>query len=176
MPDEVRDAMDRHRVLRSYVAEFALPRGPDDGFARPDHRMVATIDTHDTPPFAAFRADPDRRRQVDLGLRRAGWSEAHDADQSELSQLRGLLEVLADSEAPAVLVALDDLVAQTEPQNVPGTSAERPNWVLRLPVTLPELAADPEVDELLASLQAHRLASHGRAVAPRPGSTVTPEP
>jgi len=164
VPDEVRDAMDRHRVLRSYVAEFALPHGPDGGFARPDHRMVATIDTHDTPPFAAYRADPDGRGQVDRALRQAGWSETSDADQSELSQLRGLLEVLADSDAPAVLVALDDLVAQTEPQNVPGTSTERPNWVLRLPVTLSELAGDPEVDQLLASVQGHRLASHQRAV------------
>ena len=80
--------------------------------------------------------------------------------------MRATLEVLADSDAPTVLVALDDLVARTEPQNVPGTGAERHNWVLRLPVTLPELAADPAVADLLASLQAHRLGSHLRARPP----------
>ena len=163
VPDEVREAMDRHRVLRSYVTEFSLPSGPDEPLVGPDRRMVATVDTHDTPTFAAFVADPDRRRQVESALGRAGWSERLDSDQSELSLLRASLEVLGDSDVPAVLVALDDLVARTEPQNVPGTGAERDNWVLRLPVTLDELGADPAVAELLASVQAHRLASHLRA-------------
>ncbi len=155
--------MDRHRVLRSYVAEFSLPASPDRELERPDRRMVATVDTHDTPPFAAFLAG--RGDQVTDALRRAGWSETLDSDQSELSELRAVLELLADSEAPAVLVALDDLVARTEAQNVPGTGpAERPNWVLRLPVTLAALGADPAVDDLLASVQAHRLASHAREI------------
>ncbi len=175
VPDEVREAMDRHRVLRSYVAEFSLPSGPDEPLVGPDHRMVATVDTHDTLPFAAFLDDPERRQRVQSALRRAGWSEQSESDQSELSLLRALLEVLADSQAPAVLVALDDLVARTEPQNVPGTGAERQNWVLRLPATLDELAADPAIAELLASVQAHRLASHLR-VRPDPADPELGQP
>jgi 4-alpha-glucanotransferase len=171
VPDEVREAMDRHRVLRSYVAEFSLPSVPDEPLVGPDHRMVATVDTHDTPPFAAFVADPDQRHLVQSALSRAGWSGHPNVDQpdspaAEVRLLQALLEVLADSEAPALLVALDDLVARTEPQNVPGTGAERQNWVLRLPVTLAELAANPAVGDLLSSVQAHRLASHLRARPP----------
>ncbi len=164
VPDEVREAMDRHRVLRSYVAEFSLPPSPEAPASMPDHRMVAAVDTHDTPTFAGFVADPGRRQQVEWALRQAGWSEQVDADQSELSLLRAVLEVLADSDSPALLVALDDLAACPEPQNVPGTGAQRQNWVLRLPVELDRLAADPEVVELLGSVQARRLASHQRAV------------
>jgi hypothetical protein len=62
-----------------------------------------------------------------------------------------------------VLVSLDDLVGASEPQNVPGTGAERPNWVLRLPGTLAELSADGWIEDTLAALQGRRLASHGRA-------------
>ena len=175
VPDEVREAMDRHRVLRSYVAEFSLPSGPDEPLAGPDHRMVATVDTHDTPTFAAFVADPEpapagASRRCGAAIR-PGRIEPRLATGPRLSLLRALLEVLADSEAPALLVALDDLVARTEPQNVPGTGAERQNWVLRLPATLAELAADPPIAELLASVQARRLASHLRARA-----TADPEP
>ena len=165
VPDEVRAAMDRHRVLRSYVAEFCLPDHPDQDLALPDPRMVATVDTHDTLPFAAYLADPDRRAQVHAALGRGGWREAVDSDQSELSELAALLELLADSDAPAVLVSLDDLVARVEPQNVPGTGPERPNWVLRLPSTLAELAADPAIAELLTGLQGRRLGSHLRHLA-----------
>ena len=54
VPDEVREAMDRHRVLRSYVAEFSL-LGPS-GLDGPDGRSVASVDTHDTPTFATWAA------------------------------------------------------------------------------------------------------------------------
>jgi 4-alpha-glucanotransferase len=36
---------------------------------------------------------------------------------------------LAGSRARTVLVNLEDLWGETRPQNTPGTSTERPNWV-----------------------------------------------
>ncbi|MGZ4759574.1 MAG: 4-alpha-glucanotransferase [Acidimicrobiales bacterium] len=186
VPDEVREAMDRHRVLRSYVAEFAVPGHAGDAIDRPDHRMVATVATHDTPTFAAFavgddlqarrrsgQLDPDhvghelaaRQRAVDglVGaLERDGYL-AQPGDERSL--LRALVELLGDSEAPAVLVSLDDLVGALEPQNMPGTPADRPNWVLRLPGPLTEVASDPAVTSTLAALQRRRLASHSRTGA-----------
>ena len=57
---------------------------------------------------------------------RRAWSTASargdlDGDRAdERSLLRALLELLGDSDAPAVLVSLDDLLGETEPQNVPG--------------------------------------------------------
>ncbi len=126
VPDVVREAMDRHRVLRSYVAEFSLPDEPGDSLATPDHRTVATIDTHDTPPFAAFVAADDIRARVETGqlrhedaahhyarrqqscdalvtdLARRGYEGRGPRGESDL--LRAVLEALGDSEAPAVLV------------------------------------------------------------------------
>ncbi len=185
VPTEVREAMDRHRVLRSYVAEFSMPEGPGHEFVGPDHRTVASVDTHDTPTFAAFvagldlrdrrdqgrlsadaadRALADRRRACDgladvLAARGLGDPE----DPESASLLGGLLALLAGSDSPALLVALDDLVGETEPQNVPGTGPERPNWVLRLPADLHALAADPAIARVLDDVQSARLASYARA-------------
>ena len=194
VPDAVREAMDHHRVLRSYVAEFAMPDGPGSELGAPDHRMVATVDTHDMPPFAAFVAADDVRARVDGGqlsrddaahqfarrqrscdalvvdLERRGYEGRGPGGERDL--LRGVLEALGDSEAPAVLVSLDDLVGSTEAQNVPGTGPDRPNWVQRLPLSLTEMAADPAIEATLAALQARRLASHARASTTTETSTA----
>jgi hypothetical protein len=50
---------------------------------------------------------------------------------------------------------------------VPGTPADRPNWVLRLPDTLTALGADATLTAILQALQGRRLASHGRALEAR---------
>ena len=189
VPDEVRNAMDRHRMLRSYVAEFAMPAGPGAPMGDPDHRMVATVATHDTPTFGAFASGGDLAARRDAGLldhdqaghemqaRQQAVDGLVDALMAsgylpgpgdERSLLRALVERLGDSESPAVLVSLDDLLGTFEPQNMPGTPADRPNWVLRLPGTLTEVAADPLVTGTLRALQERRLASHGRANANQP--------
>jgi 4-alpha-glucanotransferase len=69
----------------------------------------------------------------------------------------GLLEAMGVSEAALVLVTVEDLWAETEPQNVPGTPSDRPNWVQRLrhPVdALPQLEA---ANEALVRLAAARM-------------------
>jgi 4-alpha-glucanotransferase len=48
---------------------------------------------------------------------------------------------------PAMLVAatLEDALEVRDRPNVPGTTTERPNWSLPLPVPLDELAGDPRL-------------------------------
>jgi 4-alpha-glucanotransferase len=48
-----------------------------------------------------------------------------------------------------VLVNLEDLWGATEPQNVPGTSTERPNWRRKLRYSLEELGKSLPVVEAL---------------------------
>jgi 4-alpha-glucanotransferase len=190
VPTEVRDAMEHHRVLRSFVAEFAMPPSHSDPVL-PDHRSVASVDTHDTPTFRGFvrGADIDGREAAgrlsadEAATARAQRAGACDALAGVLDarglgpeggdegradpMLGGLLSMLGDADAPAVLVGVDDLLGEIEPQNIPGTAGARPNWVRRLPLTLEELTADAEVGTLLERLQAARLASHVRAGAAR---------
>ncbi|RMH43396.1 MAG: 4-alpha-glucanotransferase [Deltaproteobacteria bacterium] len=112
----VRDEMARRGLRRMYVAQLA----PDDPVPP---GCVASLNTHDTPPFAA--ACPG----ADIG----------DA-----------IARLAASEAWAVLVSLEDLWGETRPQNVPGTGRERPNWRRKMARAIDEAAADPACAALLA--------------------------
>ncbi|HEY6532420.1 MAG TPA: 4-alpha-glucanotransferase [Acidimicrobiales bacterium] len=184
VPDEVRHALDHYGILGMYVSQFRLPGWIGQPIPPPDSREVASIDTHDTPPFAAWwrGADVDLRRHLGVvdddqatsdearrdseraalvwALRDAGLLGDH-ADDDDV--LGALLAALGGSDAATVLVALDDLVLQTDPQNVPGTGADRPNWVRMLPCTLTELFDDPRSRTILDRLQAARLGSHERA-------------
>ena len=64
-----------------------------------------------------------------------------------------LLQFLARSTADIVLVNLEDLWLETEAQNVPGTTSERPNWRRRLKFTLAELRSQPEVNAVLSVIE-----------------------
>jgi 4-alpha-glucanotransferase len=60
--------------------------------------------------------------------------------------LRHLQEHLAASPARLVLVNLEDLWQETEPQNVPGTQDhQRPNWRRKARLSLEEMSRRPEV-------------------------------
>jgi 4-alpha-glucanotransferase len=70
--------------------------------------------------------------------------------------LHGLLRWLAASPADVVLITLEDLWLEQKPQNVPGTSHERPNWRRRLRHTLDEIRSSEEVRNVLLSVSAAR--------------------
>jgi 4-alpha-glucanotransferase len=190
VPDEVRHALDHYGILGMYVSQFRLPGWPGEALPLPDRRQVASVDTHDTPPFAAWWQGSDIDLRVELGIEtddQAGRERGHRMRQraavaralrdrgllgeggqdvvedDEVEVLGALLAALGESDAAAVLVALDDLVGQTDPQNVPGTGADRPNWVRMLPCTLSDLFDDPRSQSVLGRLQAARLGAHERA-------------
>jgi 4-alpha-glucanotransferase len=72
---------------------------------------------------ARYRSDVDARNTLIQRL-------AHRFGDTETTQqlMQRILEYLSDSDARAVLVNLEDLWLEEEPQNVPGTNTERPNW------------------------------------------------
>jgi 4-alpha-glucanotransferase len=59
---------------------------------------------------------------------------------------------------------MEDLWQETTPQNVPGTSSERPNWRRKAKYTLDEIAKVPEVAaaiETVAQARGLRGTPHG---------------
>jgi 4-alpha-glucanotransferase len=56
--------------------------------------------------------------------------------------------------APSALVAatLEDALAVRQRPNLPGTTDERPNWSLTLPIPLADVFADPLVGQVVAAL------------------------
>lgn len=162
VPSAVRRAMRRHGLLRMYVLPFEL--GPAGPATSPPASALACLDTHDLPPFAAlWQSWPAaERRQLLAWLRQRGYLDTtHEHEDEAMAAVRGFLRFLAQSPARAVVVNLEDLWLETEPQNRPGTGPELPNWRRKARYTLEEIAGLPSVRDVLA--QVHRLRREGGA-------------
>ncbi len=151
VPTEVEETLRDRGTVRMFVLQYelhpdrnpVLPQVPDD--------VVASVNTHDMPPFARWWKALDADDSVDLGLmdeveadravaRRArlvgrlgavlaAQGRVAPSDTDDPAEVHAaLLEWLGESEAPVVLANLEDLWVEDEPQNTPGTEAERPNW------------------------------------------------
>lgn len=171
VPEEVRTAMDARGLLRMFVLQFAL-----GGSTLPPvpARVAASLNTHDTPSFAGFWRGADIEDQRELGLIDDARAAASRAARERLrarvaraagenagdvtSVLRALLRHLAAGDADLLLVTLEDLWAEPLPQNVPGTSHERPNWRRRSRTGIQDALQDPEIVRLLRDLDQLRSA------------------
>ncbi len=96
-------------VLRMHVAQLS----PDDA---PPLGSCASINTHDMPTYAGYAAFTPG------------------ADDYRVARAR-----LLASSARHVVVNLEDEWGETEPQNVPGTSMEEPNFRRRSRPSLEEI-------------------------------------
>lgn len=149
VPPYVNAAMDRHHLQRMYVMPFETDPEPTKALREAPASSVASLNTHDLFPFAAYcqgldiafrcsqglidadDADQERRERMATieNLRRffvyKGLLPEHATAPSML--LRACLAFLSISSAQVVLVNLEDLWCETQPQNVPGMPDGFPN-------------------------------------------------
>jgi 4-alpha-glucanotransferase len=190
VPAAVRNALRRRGILRSHVLQFEANPNPAAAIRTPPPDSVASLGTHDLPPFASFwrGADIDERlargwltpaeargeRERRAAMRRAmieylrskGWLPADAglrplAPQSEAVVLRACLSEFAASPAALLVVSVEDLWLETRPQNVPGTTTEFPNWRRPARYQFEAFRAKPQVVGTLKEID--RLRRHGRA-------------
>jgi 4-alpha-glucanotransferase len=178
VPPEVPKRMARHDLRRMYVVQYSLRPNPRNALIRPPPNSVASLNTHDMPPFAAFADGMDILDRADLGLipnsqvtsEMRGRAQLLNSLRAFLRQrglllrsddslpalLRATLLWLATSDAEIVLVNLEDLWLETLPQNVPATSRECPNWRRKAAYSIEQLAASPVFGQLLSEIAARR--------------------
>jgi 4-alpha-glucanotransferase len=168
---EVRTAMKRHGVLRMHVAQFEM--SPQRPLTRPPAACVASFGTHDTPTFAGYMHARDVETRVRLGYtpRSAARGEKKyratlrdslaraTGTTDDFGMLSGVLTSLARSRAAVVLGSLEDLWLEPDPQNIPGTTTQHPNWRRRAARTLAEITGDPAFASVLRELAAVRKGS-----------------
>jgi 4-alpha-glucanotransferase len=185
VPAVVNAAMRRSGILGMYVLQYECQPEHHPPFRHPRADEVAALNTHDMPPFAAWWNGADIQWRLDLGLIRR-WEAASQSDQrdrlrqallrhfqsagmlsanaaDERQVLEAALAMLARSRAPVMLVNLEDLWLETQPQNTPGTFTERPNWRRKAKYAFEDFAALPSVYGTLKLLSRHR-AENPRAV------------
>jgi 4-alpha-glucanotransferase len=171
----VRERLAAEGVLSYRLAWFE--RGADGRRRRAadyPRLALAAATTHDLPTVAGFLDGSDLAELRDIRVVAGDRFDAAAAGQArERASLRRLLrdEGLLDpgeadgaatavalhaflARTPAMLVAatLEDALGVRRRPNVPGTTSQRPNWSLPLPVPLEELAADPRLRRLAAVL------------------------
>ncbi|HEX2701426.1 MAG TPA: 4-alpha-glucanotransferase [Acidimicrobiales bacterium] len=163
----VREELGRRNVLSYRLAWFegAPPR-------RFPERAMAAVTTHDLPTVAGLWTGADLEEQERLGrnpnvestlaIRRRleEWTGV-DGDAPVDDVVQRTYQLLAEAPSAVLAATLDDALGVPERPNLPGTTSERPNWCLALPVPLDDIEHDP------------RVAGVARALAE--GRTSTPE-
>jgi 4-alpha-glucanotransferase len=174
----VKRALARHRIAGMYVGQFEVDVDATPAVATPPRRCVASLDTHDTATFAGFwtgtdvdhlaatgvlGADDARTlraeragQRVALAAALLGHPDGGDPGTTMATQravLRAWLAALASGPAELVLVTLEDLWLEPDPQNVPGTTdAQHRNWSRFLARPLEVLDRDADVTGALGPL------------------------
>ena len=178
VPPEVPESMARHNVGRMYVIQYGLTADPKAASPPVPEGAVASVNTHDMPPFEAYRRGEDLRLRQELGLLGDADPE-REAEQRQAmidalarflaaagypvsepnpnALLQSCLAFLANSPASVTLLNLEDLWRETEPQNTPSTGPERPNWRMRAKYSLEQMLALPEVRETFRRMQQTQL-------------------
>jgi 4-alpha-glucanotransferase len=172
VPEGVRPMMTRHGFRRLHVAQFGMPWEVGDDIEAPPADSVASLNTHDTPTFAGWVAGSEIDQRVELELITAADAEREHGDRrrqvaatraavdaaDDAATVAGLYRDLAASPADIILVTLEDLWLEDEPQNVPGTCDERPNWRRKTRHTLTEIQEFPSGLEVLRDVDRGRKA------------------
>ena len=180
VPPYVNASLAKHRIHGMHVSQFTITANPANALSEAPDGTVASLDTHDTPTFAAFwngddiqdrlalgllsTPESDRQRRERAASREAvtayltarGWLEG-DAPEP-LAVLRAWLCDLANGNADSVLINLEDLWLEPLPQNVPGTWEERPNWKRKAQFSLEHIHQMHTVADILKTIDQIRKA------------------
>lgn len=176
VPPEVESALNRHAVAGMYVIQYELKPDPALPLRPVPASTVASVNTHDMPPFGSYWQGLDLDDRHALGLldddgllaerqaraaqkaalvdflRREGRIPADATVDDAAAALAGVWGWLATSPARVLLLNVEDLWLETEAQNTPNTSFERPNWQRKLRHPLEAIATNDDFRNLLAEV------------------------
>lgn len=178
VPEYVNEAMVQHNVHGLYVTQYEVPENSKGELRDVPSASVASLNTHDMPPFSAYWQSLDIERWAAMGLvteaearirtaarhaakrnlarflERYGYLKCYAGDMDRV--LEACLSFLAESPAEVLLVNLEDLWLETEQQNIPGVVDGHPNWQRKARYDFETFSRMPEVLELLTKLRRSR--------------------
>jgi 4-alpha-glucanotransferase len=155
----MRKDLARHRILSYRLVWFE--KVPPRQFPE---LALAAVTNHDLPTIKGLWTGKDLRLQRRLGLKpnEKGIKEMYQrlCKSTRLKKTAPVREVvertyrlLATAPSRLVMATLDDALTVEERPNLPGTTTERPNWSLALPVSLERLEMNPLARKIGAALR-----------------------
>ena len=179
VPSHVNQLMSRHDIHGMYVVQYEVTPVQKRPLRTVVADEVASLNTHDMPPFSAFWRGSDIEERFDLNLldgagaraeretrgalkkallrflQRNGWLESGPADDI-YPVLRACLKLLGASPARVLLVNLEDLWLETEPQNLPGIHGRSSNWRRKASHTFEGFSRMPKLRSTLEEIDTLR--------------------
>ncbi len=144
VPAEVRPMMAEFGMHRLYVGQFSVDESDSAGLrlSEPPVNAIASLGTHDTATVA-------------------GWFEESEISGVNVDTLmRSWTEQLAACSVAGLLITLEDVWLEREPQNRPGTGPEMPNWRYKMVRDESEIRGDAKLREWLATINRLRAAKN----------------
>lgn len=174
VPAVIQKRMNRHGIHRMYVLQYEI--WPGSEVREAPRNSVASLNTHDMPPFAGYWSGRDLEERHRLGQmpdvererqQRKETTEAfadfveqrsrQPVSSRDVTSVYGAaMEYLGRGPAELVLANAEDLWFTTEAQNLPGTHTEHPNWRRKLARRIDEVGGAGEVGDRLRDLDSWR--------------------
>jgi 4-alpha-glucanotransferase len=168
----VPEAMQRHNFHRMHILQYELKSDSATALPDPPASCIASINTHDMPPFAGFWAGADINERLECGLISVEERELQLQQRSELREalltflrtnhelqqqdsqgvLQACLDHFRDSPCRIIMVALEDLWQEMQSQNIPSTCEESLNWQRKARLSFEELTCNQHVIDCLLQL------------------------
>jgi 4-alpha-glucanotransferase len=177
VPDSVREAMRHHDFLRMHVAQFEMSAAGDQALRQAPPASMASVNTHDTVLYGGFwdgrdieimrllelisddEAGERHAERVQLNCALSDFLEGaveRGTERSAFRALRGMLQHLAAGPAQVLMVTLEDLWLEHEPQNVPGTGDDWQNWRRTARFSFEEFSSNRDVLDALRAINRAR--------------------
>lgn len=159
VPLEMRQILNRNHCLGMWVFPFEAGDKPSQAIEKAPSLKLACLNTHDMIPFVGYCQGRDIKlfkelklltpKEVEQQLKDRGdvvngWlNQEEEMTFQQLSQR--YMEMMAAGPCELLQINIEDLWGETEPQNIPGTSREYPNWRKKLKYNTEEWLENPDL-------------------------------
>jgi 4-alpha-glucanotransferase len=167
VPAAVNKTMNERNLNGMWVLQCETWRSPEESLRAIQENSLVCINTHDMPMLAAYQNGEDLSLVESLKILSTEYKNKFAVErnsqmatwQSSLSKehfVSNAINKVAESKAKYFVVNLEDLWNETEPQNIPGTWKEYPNWRKKFKIKINEIDNGEEAKRTLNSLKEKR--------------------
>ncbi|MCS6838510.1 MAG: 4-alpha-glucanotransferase [Bdellovibrionaceae bacterium] len=158
VPEEVSHILSHTHIKSMAILQISLNMDPQQFADQITSRHLVALNNHDMPTWESFKKGDDLKKLYELGLlseasKNQYWNDRKKQLQKWSHEMGGtcylnFLSFLMKSKARYKVVTLEDLWGEVDPQNIPGTYREYPNWRRRLRYHFEDWTNFPQVTEV----------------------------